>query len=287
MPRPYDDHLPAIYQSNYLSTFTRVCYITYGYSITKECMPTVYKYDFLRNTYLFYPDSLSAKNYVSRNLKKHLCNWNKIGLIGYPRFDLLKISDNSETKCKSFLWTPRWTTKQEICGTNFFNYLDKILEFFISHSELTLIFRPHPLLFKNFLSTGQLTQEKYDQILTTFSSYPNLIFDDPINDYIDTFNKVDALITDPTSLLTEFYYTSKPIIYCTPCDNFNDSAKILEKGLYISLDWKTVENNILMLAKGLDELKEYRKNSIKDLNDFDNIGKSITDSLIEDYFSGK
>ena len=284
IPRPYDSLLPDLYSSANLSTFTRVCYVTYGFSLTKDCMPTIFNFDFLKNVYLFFPDSKASESYVKKIYKKHFCNWNKIGPIGYPRFDLLQQVKLENTVAKVFLWTPRWTSNENVCGTTFFDYIDKLIDFFKKHPDLTLVFRPHPLLFKNFLMTGEISQDKYELILESFDKNQNLCFDNPENDYIETFNKVDVMITDPTSLLPEFYYTGKPIIYTAIPDNFNSSSKVMEKGLYMANNWSELKEKILSLADGKDPLLAYRIESLKLLNKTDNNGDSICRTLIKEYF---
>lgn len=286
LPRPYDQHLPDEYKSNALVKYTRVCYVPYGFSLTNDCMPTIFNYSFLKNTYLFFPDSFCAKNYVNALYKKKLCKWNKIGNIGFPRFDLLN-QQLIKKRCKSFLWTPRWTTQKESCGSTFFLFIDKLLDFFIEHEDLELIFRPHPLLFRNFLATGELSQEKYDSILKAFDEHKNLILNDPVEDYIKVFNDVDAMITDPTSLLPEFFYTGKPIIYCDTSEAFNEAGLVMAKGLYYASNWEQIMENINKLASGEDALLKERSESLHKLNSSKNIGKQICDFLISDFFQTK
>lgn len=284
LPRPYDVHLPQEYTSSYLAKFTRVCYVPYGFSITKECMSTIFNYSFLRNTYLFFPDSEASYSYVKNLYLKEHCNWNKIGVCGFPRFDLLKQAENNNS-VKTFLWTPRWTTNRDICGSNFFNYIDHLIEFFLQNKHLRLIFRPHPLLFRNFISTGELTEEKYNAILKIFEENDNLILNDPLTNYIEIFNDVDAMITDPTSLLPEFYYTGKPIIYCDSSDSFNDAGRIMTNGLYYASSWDDIQKYLTALSQGQDDLKDKRFESLKKLNPTYHNGERICKYLLDDYFT--
>ena len=285
VPRPYDAHLPKEYTSSYLAKFTRVCYVPYGYSITKDCMSTIFNFSFLRNTYLFFPDSESSCTYVKNLYLKEHCNWNKIGVVGYPRFDLLKQDDGSKHIINTFLWTPRWTNNRDVCGSNFFNYIEYIIDFFQKNNHLRLVFRPHPLLFRNFISTGELTEEKYNAILKIFEENDNLILNDPLTNYIEIFNDVDAMITDPTSLLPEFYYTGKPIIYCDSSDSFNDAGRIMTNGLYYASSWDDIQKYLTALSQGQDDLKYKRFESLKKLNPTYHNGERICKYLLDDYFN--
>ena len=149
---------------------------------------------------------------------------------------------------------------------------------------MRLVFRPHPLLFINFLETGELSREKYEYIIRVFNENDNLILDDPHNDYIDIFNNVDAMITDPTSLLPEFYYTGKPIIYCDSIESFNDAGKIMADGLYYASTWEELVGWIKKLSVGDDVLKIQREKSSTKLNPNQNNGKRICEYILSDYF---
>ena len=142
----------------------------------------------------------------------------------------------------------------------------------------------YKLLFSNFLETGELSKGKYDDIIKTFNLNDNLILNNPTTDYIDVFNMVDAMITDPTSLLPEFYYTGKPVIYCDKSSSFNEAGKIMQDGLYYASTWENVEEVIRKLFAGEDSLNKYRYDSLKQLNPYTENGKRICNYLLNDYF---
>ena len=88
-----------------------------------------------------------------------------------------------------------------------------MFSFIKSNKQYSLIFRPHPLLFQNFLATGELTQEAFSSLIKDIEDTPNIYLDES-GDYLDSFNKSNMLITDTSGLIIDYYLTGKPIIFC-------------------------------------------------------------------------
>lgn len=60
------------------------------------------------------------------------------------------------------MWTPRWTTNKKLGGSNFFVYYKLLLEYAEKNDDVDLLCRPHPLMFDNFLKTGEMKIEEID-----------------------------------------------------------------------------------------------------------------------------
>lgn len=282
LPRPYDLHLPPEYRSGFLSKFTRVCFINYGFNITRWSNTVIYEILFIKNVYALFPESLDAQQYLNRLLQKYKCTWNKVFYEGYPRFDLIDNNFVINTKKQVFLWMPRWTTDTSLLGSHFFEYKEKFFSFFAKNKNLTLIFRPHPLMIRNFISTGEMNNKDLKELENIFNENENIILD--TDDYLSTFSKCDALIADPTSLLVEYFFTKKPIVYCGDTDSFNSATTFLIDGLYIANSWNDILDNINLLSTGIDKKYDLRCSIINDNFSNSNVGRKIVQTLISDYY---
>jgi len=274
LPRPYEHYMPDNYKAKYLVKFTKICYINYGYNLTNWANTITYDINFLKNVYFTFADSTDSFDYIKQLYLKYKCEWNKVEYLGYPRFDLIQKKKEPKEK-KVFLWTPRWTTNESLLGSNFFKYKNELFKFFIENKALKLIFRPHPLMIRNFLSTGEMTQQEVDELYKIFEENENFIFDKN-DDYLKTFEKSDVLISDTSSIIAEYYYTNKPIIYCGITDDFINEAIEMSRTFIYAKKWTDVKNSILDFSKGNILNKRIEHESIS-------IGSKIIDKIINDY----
>lgn len=66
--------------------------------------------------------------------------------------DLITYDERKGKKNKTFLWIPRWTTPADDNEkSTFLMYKDFLLNYFSNNAELSLIIRPHPLMFDNYI----------------------------------------------------------------------------------------------------------------------------------------
>lgn len=91
-------------------------------------------------------------------------------------------------------------------------YLGPMIEYFNNHTELGLIFRPHPEFIREMLKKGKFwTADEVQQIKNYMKNSPNMIWDDT-HDYCCSYDTCDALIVDANcSITTTFLATGKPI----------------------------------------------------------------------------
>lgn len=153
--------------------------------------------------------------------------------MGYPRFDLI-LQESPERKLqqrKTVLWLPRWSIDETNDRSYFFDYLECMLHYFGENAMHSLIIRPHPLMFQNFMDNGVISKDEVEQLKTRIQFVSNIKFDEN-TDYLDTFRQSDILVADFTSLLIEFFLMRKPILYCGSTINFNSVGKIMEEGIY-------------------------------------------------------
>lgn len=254
--RPYDDHVPKEYSMNYLCKVALLIYISYSGHMTNGIHFNI-EYDSMdRYFYMFFADCKESMDYVENRTKSRVFHkYQKIFNIGFPRFDL--IHNRKSNEIKTFLWMPRWSLIKEQGLSHFYDYIFVLLDYFKKNPNLNLIIRPHPLMFRNFVKTGYKTQEEIDKIIDTINNIENIKLDSN-SDYLDTFDMSDALISDGSSLLLEYFFTKKPVIICEVGEDFTESSQKIISTFYDINDEKQLISNINDLVNGDDEKKKLR-----------------------------
>ena len=139
-------------------------------------------------------------------------------------------------------------------------------------------------MFDNFIEKGVLSQVAVDDIRQRIAATKNISFDVNV-DYIETFKKSDALISDFTSMLIEFFSLKKPIIYCGDTSNFNKVGKEMDKGLYHATNWESLECWLDRLLSGKDELRETYDRVADEISGIgNNIGERICAEVLKDAY---
>lgn len=296
-PRPYDIHLPKLYQSGSVKEYAKVCYVTYGFLISKVNQKTCMNKEFFRNCYFYFAENaIVAKINRRRMPLSHMLGYRKTVNIGYP--SLLHIMEQKDVQSPLWdfargkdlfriIWTPRWTTNLQAGGSNFFRYKEKVFEYAQKNQEAAVLYRPHPLTFQNFLHTGEWTQEEMDEFLHRYEIQPNMNIDQE-KEYGCTFWESDVLLTDGSSIDVDYFITGKPIIRCMREEKikgeFNAFKKEMLKGIYCAYSWEEVENYLTRLQKGEDPLKEIREQLVQTLfsNNFDTMPDDFLNEIKRD-----
>lgn len=257
--RPYQPHYPRKYNFSKVSKYALVCFVPYGVLLSKDIHIKVnINNDALKSAFIFFTDDQLAKKYFDDN--KYSMH-SKAQIIKNPRFDLISMDDVIKTsyKPKTFLWTPRWYVGKANNKSNFLLYLKPIISFFGEHKDLKLIIRPHPLMFKNFIDHGVMTQCEINNLKNDISTLKNIIFDDN-KDYRQSFVDGDVLISDFSSLIVEYFLTGKPIIYCGETNDFNELGSLISNYFICVNDEKSLLANIKKISCN-DYVPDNKKNS--------------------------
>lgn len=291
--RPYDIYLPEEYSLSKLSKIAKVCYIPYAYIIADFRAELLNK-EILSNIYIYFAENEEQYQYAKMamgDLKGKHYSYN----LGYPYLDrsiknaaipksaFLNTRPKNE---KRIIWTPRWTMDKDFCASTFFNYKDKIVDYFKKNRNLQLVFRPHPLMFGNFIEKGLMKEAEVKEYLKNFTE--NMYYDEEAN-YLTTFKDADILITDFSSIIIDFLILNKPIILCGNDDEtkYFKIMKKISKASYKAKNWKEVQKILDDLSKGIDNKQSNRKkiiNEIIDQND-GNVSMKIVKSIIDDYYN--
>ena len=228
--RPYSFQLPRCYSFRKLSKVGLVCHIPYGFSISKDThLKFNFNNTFMCYVYAFFADSEVTYNYYtsleSKNRFTHGYN------LGFPRFELINLYGGEKSKVKTFLWTPRWSVGQNNGDSHFLDYLEMLLLYFENRKDVSLIIRPHPLMFPFFLEKGLIDHTYIKKLNERVEKIENVCFDYN-EDYLISFSESDILISDFSTLIVEFFVTGKPIIYCGEFDDFNYIAQKIATSFY-------------------------------------------------------
>lgn len=287
--RPYNNFLPKGYKSSDVVKYAKVCYVPYGYILTKSpnLLKSVFENSFFVNVSFFFASWDVAGKYCERLFHQYGNKNRKVIYLGFPRFDLLpEYIEKENTNNCTILWTPRWTvTKDNIndksSDTSFFRFKDNVIERCINNKKEKWIVRPHPLAFQNYISYNIMSKEEVELYKKTLNKMENISLDNN-KDYLIGFQESDILVTDFSSLIIEYFMMGKPIIYCGNLEAL--PFKELRDNVYLANQWKDVIDVLEKLKRGIDPLKSRRLLVSKKLRVVENgtIGKAIIQYIVNE-----
>lgn len=292
--RPYNYYLPEEYTTGNVSKYAHTCLIMYGMSITTSECKTTLNIDFTKDLKYYFAESECIKEkLISEYPISTRLGIRKVLNCGSTGLEQVILDKDKQTDEWDFydgkfraIWTPRWTTDpQSLGGSSFFLYYKDIVEYAKKHSDVSLLLRPHPLMFDNFIKTKEMTQEEVE-------SYKELI-QETLNTKLNESKEYDAilwnsdvLISDLSGIMPEYFITGKPIIFCSKNIDiplFSNIEKMME-GCYIAYSKEEMFGFLEQLRTGNDPLKEKRQTLIEELfgNDIGNTSKRIVENIIKD-----
>ena len=276
--RPYDWYLPVKLQSDYVSQFSKICYISYADFYGKDISLSL---PFFLNVSYAFMYSKESCNYLRIKSKLRFLSKYQSFYNAYPIYEeYMNLEQSKKSDKIRVVWTPRWTTDKNLGGSHFFDYKDKILELNNKYENLEVVFRPHPLAFDNYISQGLMTSEDVNKYIDELQEN-NIILDH--NKMIeDTFKDADILISDLSSVITMFYLTGKPVIFCNSPFELNKTFKQVINSLYIANSWQDVEKYIHNIINDNDYLFSKREKLCRKLfKNKKNIPKYIVDTILK------
>lgn len=290
--RPYNYHLPEQYSSSVVSKYSKICVVLYAAIMVEEDVDICLKRDFFRNVYYYFADSHYAAKANCKNFKlPHLLGIQKSLYCGNPSSQYILSERDTKTDAWDsiggefkIMWTPRWTTDLKLGGTNFFEYKDFFLYFAKENPNVSVMLRPHPLAFENFVKSGDMTQQEVDSYKERCNILPNVEID-MRKDYVTTMWKSDVLVGDISGILPEYFIMNKPLVFCA--SNMilkpTEFTKRMFEGCYIVNNKQELEKCLTSLMNGIDPLKEKRNEIINELftNKLDTCIDDILTQLID------
>jgi len=212
-------NISHLFDNQYLAKFSKVLYIPYG--------PELWDLDLTKNIKLpkiFYKVLADSDLTKRIFIKKHGFRDEEIIVVGYQNYKDLRdeMSLPRERKKETILWAPRWFLKftgreMNEPGSTFLSYRDFFYNFAKENPNVNLIIRGHPNLYKELSFSKFMTHSQTIEMLKRFESLPNVevIYPHELpltyeqRDIIES----DIVITDTTSLMTNFFLADKPMIY--------------------------------------------------------------------------
>ena len=280
--RPYNHFMPLAYISDNVKKYARIGSLIYGMVTTKDIFEVTMNTDFYKDVYIYYAEtSIAMKMYKKRFPITTRLGLRKVEFHGYPVFEQIMKDINKGSTSWNFskntyrvMWTPRWTTDKKLGGSNFFVYYKSIVEYAKKNMDIDFLVRPHPLTFGNFIKTGEMTEQEVNDYFELIEKMANMSMDKE-KEYNGTIWSSDALITDISAFLPEYYVTGKPIIFCASNMflELTEETEMMLKGCYVSYCEKDTYEYLDKLKSGEDSLKCVRQKIIKQL-----FGKSIDSS---------
>jgi hypothetical protein len=269
---PYNICRPPQYNSSIVSRYTLLCYVPYAYPLFgRDIEDSVYPESFFKDVHLVFVHNTKRKEWLLKHFDNiENFNENNIFVAGYPKLDCLEKYKNIESdfwKHKNenrkfrIIWTPRWCTTEGNC--HFFEYEDLLFNYAYINEDVEIIFRPHPQMWQELVSTREMSLEDVKEIKHKWNSSNNTSVDETF-DYLDKFYSSDLLITDSSTIVGPYILTKKPIIYCYKTDDFNEEGKRLSRGFYFIHSWNELKLHIEMLKNKQDTLGKKRERIIQE-----------------------
>ncbi|TYZ29955.1 hypothetical protein FZ041_03310 [Selenomonas caprae] len=281
--RPYDIHMPPQYRSEVLSKYCKLCFIPYAYCENIWTTKISYYMYYLDSVFIVFTENMARCKDLNNVYKRCFhANWKKIAYLGFTRFDLHKTALVYKSDFKKVVWLPRWSTDKTINPSTFFKFKDSIIKFFKTNIQYQLICRPHPLMLRNYVSSGEMTK-KEEEFIALFDEIDNFLLDSS-PDYLSCLKAADVIVSDWSSLLVEEIATGNPVIYCGSDKGWNLDAKYRSKLMYKAhIDIELI-NNLQTLLNGNDPLQGKRIEYINSsLRHDGKTGERIVSFLIDDY----
>lgn len=285
--RPYNYCMPKDYTSSKIVKYALICNVIYGTCLSENGLDVTLNCDYFMDVYTYYSFDVSEEKFYetrfSFGIRNHVQRCFPYGATDLEQMIIQREDKHISNYKKTVLWTPRWTTDQYVGGSNFFNYKELIFEFANLYQDVLFIIRPHPLMFSNFLKTGEMTEEEEKAFRFYCKEKPNIILDES-KEYMSIFWTSDILITDASGIVPQYFITGKPILYCNTSINtlYTSWADKMIKCCYV-IDNKIELTEIFKaILNGDDSKNENRECVIHEY--FSHVNQNshmIIDSLIE------
>ena len=289
--KPYDCIPSQFYITEVEKIIDKTVYIPYGMESTFRLL----RYGF--QEYLHYRvwRHIVYGEYVKEVGKKFgYRNGENIVVWGHPKMDCFANCNNVDVPQewkekidirKVVCWCPHHTIlhgKEHL--STWLDYQETIFEWFEKHTDMVLLWRPHPLLFGAIVNNGFMSQNELEAFVNEKKNKENIIFDDYENYYF-SFECSDAMLTDGTTFSVEYLGTGKPLMLTTDDITSYYNYEEAEKGLYIGSSKESVIEFLENVRNDCDPKRESR-NAYTQKTIFYPKGKTISeyiaDNILED-----
>lgn len=253
--------------------------VNYAYHIHKQLYYITYDIKHFKHFYASfhecpenYEDFISYIIKINKNFDISTAH-----ISGSTKIQYLKNYDNVKKNIKIFnnenktiLFSFRWEKISNNYNGNL--YTDYFLNYIKINSNLNFIYRPHP--------------NSNEKKLINFQNHNYYI--DYENDHKNTFDNSDIMISDLSTLISDFFiYTKKPIILMKSKnsleDILNSFGKKIIQGIYVINNEDELNNYLTLLLNNVDEKKDLREQIANELDIYD-ANNYIIEFIKNDYY---
>jgi hypothetical protein len=236
---PWDHDLPGCLSADRLS-FTRLCYVPYGY-MTARIEPQQFDQQLHRLAWrIFCPDEAHRQMSAQHNLYGGI----NCRVTGYPKFDhLARHAGTSgswplagiagQPQPYRLIWAPHFTFQGDWLKFGVFDQIaaDMVALARAHPSALQIVMRPHPALREAMLAAP--SGSHLSNFLTAWMACGNTALSTE-QEYADLFAASDAMLTDGLSFFSEYQLFDKPLVFFERDDHmgFNAAGQELLPGMY-------------------------------------------------------
>lgn len=222
--RPYNNFMPSCYRSGRVASYAQIGCIMYGASWTDNYVHVAFNGDYFKDVSVYFAeDEWNARVFEDKFCRGVAEGLQEAVFVGSPVLEGLyarKVTSDGAwgqfgTGGQRVLWTPRWSTDERIGGSHFLEYREWFRSYVQRYPERSFIVRPHPLMFDNFVHTGEMSQAEVDDFRAWCEKTANVYLDES-PEYLDTLAAADVLVMDTSSIVLEAFFTGRPIVYCAP-----------------------------------------------------------------------
>lgn len=290
MQTPYGGTLPKHYDLERLQSLgTRIAYIPYGIEIGGGVanLQSQFNLSLQQNAWRVF-----ARSKRNQRMYAKYCATGSAHVVplGHPRTDLHinvereQFPQNIVATIKNrrvFLWNPHFSVEKWGWST-FLENKDTIISFFKGNTDAFLIVRPHPMLFSYLKGSMQWSDRKIEDFKSEINDMDNAHLDLSA-DYLPSMHTADAILTDASSFLLEFFVLEKPIVYLNNPSGpgLNDDGEVLNH-LYVSNNVDDLQKHLKMLHEGKDPMRKQRLEKIPEYFEFPEkgVGETIKDYML-------
>ncbi len=261
--KPYN-HLPGRWKSDVVSGYTRLCYSAYAIWLQEGHLTHPEQYLSCCDL-IFEGTKYNYNATIERFASSSWFDSSRVILAGLPKLDKCREyfkNDNSAGDRVTILWNPRWRTSEGTC--HFFKYRVWFEKFASITPQINFILRPHPLLLRNFVHSGEMSQAQVDQMFAFYDKHPNMQIDTS-GDYRPALKKTDILVSDTSSLIVEFILSGRPVVYTDSGSSLNSFGHDILNACYAVRSACDLEATITKLIAGFDDMKDSRRATAENL----------------------
>lgn len=282
--QPYESCTIPMFWPENIAKYSRLVYLPYFSATTLNSKLSTSLQSFLCMNVERYAWKIACQSDVMGRYYKEIGSQRGKNIIisGLPKwdevFDVTKENidcpaqwkDKLEGK-KVFVWNTHFS--MEACASNIMEKGNDFLDLFDGRDDIALIWRPHPLteLIIKMYIPGQYP--KYASLKQRIEKSSNMVFDENAS-YLPAFVYSDALITDFSSIMTQYLFANKPILML-----IQGSTSDFQR------QYRTVDGlcdfTRFPVAATLDEQKLFIQNVVNG----EDVGREDREYLIKNYFA--